>query len=537
MRGLPRAVLHALAAFTPALQDLPRPGASATLVVRAHDPTDPELPAGKQLYWYTPTSGIWQTVWLEARPEAHIAEAQLVPRRTASGEWSLDVRAWLAGAAGPCTLRCATPDPDLPDAELQVPAAAPQPVQLTLDLGRARPWHPDDPMLHDLVLELEAPGGSTDRVHTYFGLRTVERGRWGDLPHELVLLNGEPIFLRGALDQSFNPGGVYTAPGDDFLRRDLELAKAAGFNCLRVHIKPDEPRRLYWADRLGVLLLQDMPNCWAQSPRARQAWERTAAEAVRRDRNHPAIIAWVLFNETWGLGDAARYREDHDAQAWVERMWHAVRDLDLTRLVEDNSPCNYDHARTDLNSWHFYRIRPRLALDHSRSRPRMGAAWLRRLAVAGRPRRLRDARHARAARRAALGHAGDLAAHGAGAASRAGSSALALLSRRGPGGVRQRRAAPALDRLGGKLSAQIAGRRGERALLGGPQRPGRALHADGRRTGRGRGRRRGVALALKRRPVRRERRASAPGYLPGVLARGGIDLRPRGLRRRHGVQR
>ena len=95
------------------------------------------------------------------------------------------------------------------------------------------------------------------------------------------------------------------------------IAKEMGLNGLRIHIKPDEPRRLYWADKMGVLIMEDMPNTWRQTPQARIAWERTMREAVVRDRNHPSIIAWVAFNETWGLGKAEDYKKDRDTQAWV----------------------------------------------------------------------------------------------------------------------------------------------------------------------------------------------------------------------------
>ncbi len=206
---------------------------------------------------------------------------------------------------------------------------------------------------------MKGPDGKVlDSIKTYFGLRTISRGKLPGDDFERIFLNGKPIFLRGALDQSFNPKGIYTAPSDEFLKHDIELARAVGTNFLRIHIKPDEPRRLYWADKLGMLIMEDMPNTWAQNARARKAWESTLRETIARDKNHPSIFAWVDFNETWGLAsgyDAGVYKTDKDTQSWVKSMVALTRQLDPTRLVEDNSPCNNDHVDgSDLNSWHFY---------------------------------------------------------------------------------------------------------------------------------------------------------------------------------------
>ena len=135
------------------------------------------------------------------------------------------------------------------------------------------------------------------------------------------------------------------------------IAKTMGLNGLRIHIKPDEPRRLYWADRLGVLIMRrHAQHLAAESPGARRRGSRRCEKPSLRDRNHPSIIAWVAFNETWGLGKPEDYKKDRDTQAWVGKMVEPIRELDgHERLVEDNSPCNYDHiANTDLNSWHFY---------------------------------------------------------------------------------------------------------------------------------------------------------------------------------------
>ena len=351
------------------ITDVVRRDGENTLVVRAFDPTDPSLPTGKQVHWYTPSSGVWQTVWLEARPRTHIADFRMTT--------SLD----------PARVTFRVDAMNLPRAsEYQVRAEAKHsvegvrfsgakavrvendstPFEFTIDVPDAKVWTPEVPNIYAVTLELRDDRQKTiDSIQTYFGLRTIRRGKYGDEPFERILLNDKPLYLRTALDQSFNPKGIYTAPDDAFLMRDMEIAKEMGLNGLRIHIKPDEPRRLYWADRLGVLILEDMPNTWQQNATARAAWEKTMREAVARDRNHPAIIAWVAFNETWGLGKPADYKKDRDTQKWVGDMVQAIRALDPTRLVEDNSPCNYDHVvNTDLNSWHFYIDDHRPAREH-----------------------------------------------------------------------------------------------------------------------------------------------------------------------------
>ncbi len=337
-----------------------------SLVVRAFDPTDPMVPTGKQVGWYTPSSGIWQTVWLEARHKTYITDFRI---STSTEPVKVRVAVTLAGleqANYQVTLKSKDPDVKETSAPVQAqPARAgnagqgPPVSSVALEPAIDEPqlWTPESPHLYEVSLILKDAGGAViDSIDTYFGLRTIGRGKYGDLPFERILLNGKPLYLRAALDQSFNPKGIYTAPDDDFLKRDMIITKAMGLNSLRIHIKPDEPRRLYWADHFGVLILEDMPNTWRQNEKARGEWERTMREAVARDRNHPAIIAWVAFNETWGLGKPEAYKEDRDTQAWVAKMVAEIRTLDgRERLVEDNSPCYYDHiANTDLNSWHFY---------------------------------------------------------------------------------------------------------------------------------------------------------------------------------------
>jgi hypothetical protein len=336
------------------------------VVVRVFDPTDPELPTGKQVGWYTPSSGIWQTVWLEARPATHIAGfhvATTIQRATVRFTVGIavcdNVKYQLGlGKDQPTVDRTpVTFEPGKPSTEGGAGEKGIAVATLESKIRDPQLWTPEDPYLYEVTLELrDAAGKLIDAVGTYFGLRTIGHGRYGDEPFERILLNGKPLYLRAALDQSFNPRGLYTAPDDDFFKRDLLVAKAMGLNGLRIHIKPEEPRRLYWADKMGVLIMEDMPNTWRQSPRARVAWEETMRKAIVRDRNHPSIVAWVAFNETWGLGKAQDYKQDRDTQTWVGKMVDLIRGLDgHERLVEDNSPCNYDHVvNTDLNSWHFY---------------------------------------------------------------------------------------------------------------------------------------------------------------------------------------
>ncbi len=330
------------------ITDRVAPGESARVVVRAYDPTDRELPTGKQVAsWYTFTSGIWQTVWLEARPAAYLDDFTLTPK-SEGGAWSLAVEANVEG--GPARVRLSSSDSTVSAAEGEAVDGV---FRAELAVSSPKLWSPDNPHLYDLTLEVSAEGEATDTVASYFGLRTIARGKYGGADYESVLLNGEPVYLRGALDQSFNPEGIYTAPDDEFLRRDMELAKEAGLNFLRIHIKPDEPRRLYWADKLGVLIMEDMPNTWEYSEKAREAWEATMRGVLARDKNHPSIFAWCLFNETWGIG-GNDFKNRPDLQEWVKAVWHEAKETDPTRLVEDNSPNRRDHVITDLNSWHFY---------------------------------------------------------------------------------------------------------------------------------------------------------------------------------------
>ena len=331
------------------ITDALTPGESTVIVVRAYDAQDHgEQLAGKQIGWYVRTSGIWQTVYLEPRSETHIAQCHITPDiDNATATFAVNVGA--VCNADTLTLRWHCDElsgsEQVSSHETQFTVSIP-PEQLRL-------WDIDTPNLYDVTLELVADGTVVDRIFTYFGMRKVSIAKAAGGDYQYIYLNNRPVYLLGALNQSFTPEGVYTFLTDEAIRRDVERAKEFGFNFLRLHIKVDEPRLYYWADKLGLLFMCDIPNFGTYTEKAQARFEQTLRGNIARDYNHPSIISWCNFNETWGLG-GNEFKEMTDRQEWVREMYHLAKSLDTTRLIEDNSPCLYDHVETDINSWHFY---------------------------------------------------------------------------------------------------------------------------------------------------------------------------------------
>lgn len=327
-------------------------GEPAHIVVRVYDAQDHgEQPVGKQANWYVRTSGIWQSVYLEPRSATYIKQCHITPDiDNASATFAVKLD---GGLDEGMTLhwKCG---------ELSGSVAAAERLQFVVNIPpeQLHLWDVDTPHLYDVTLTLTASGLQTpptviDKVYTYFGMRkvSIEKAPGGD--YQYIYLNNQPVYLLGALNQSFNPQGVYTFLTDEAIRRDVERAKEFGFNFLRLHIKVDEPRLYYWADKLGMLFMCDIPNFSTYTETAKARFEETLRGNIARDYNHPSIISWCNFNETWGLG-GQEYKQRTERQEWVREMYHLTKSLDSTRLVEDNSPCLYDHVETDINSWHFY---------------------------------------------------------------------------------------------------------------------------------------------------------------------------------------
>ena len=343
-------------------------GEDHVLVVRAEDPpTDLAQPRGKQYWepeprriWYHRTTGIWQPVWLERAGEVHITEIRWTPdvdrgvlgiqvrlNREPERPLRLHVRVSLRGdllADDTYTLQ-------RQESHREVgiePAVS--------NIGRRRLlWHPRRPNLVDAVLTVEDGDRVLDEVYSYTGLRSA------GFSDGLFLLNGLPYYLRLVLDQGYWPESHLAAPSGDALRREVELIKALGFNGVRIHQKVEDPRFLYWCDRLGLLVWGEMANAYSFSGVAVERLTREWMQVLRRDYSHPSIVTWVPLNESWGVPNLPRDAAQRD---YVRALYHLTHALDPTRPVIGND--GWEHLATDVWGIHDY------ALEGSAIRERYG---------------------------------------------------------------------------------------------------------------------------------------------------------------------
>jgi hypothetical protein len=316
------------------------------ILVSVWDPTDASPNSrGKQVrkpdqgIFYTATSGIWQTVWIETVPETYIQKLKLTPD-VDSKMLKVIVNANDAGSDVEVSA--------LEGGREAGRASGKAGTEIQVSVPNPRPWTPDAPFLYDLKVTLKNAGKKTDSVESYFAMRKVSLGKDNGITK--IFLNNQPFFMIGPLDQGFWPDGLYTAPTDEALKSDIEVTKKLGFNMARKHVKVEPDRWYYWCDRLGLLVWQDMPSGdrfisprdpdIKRTPESAQQFETELKALIENHWNHPCIVMWVVFNEGWGQSDTARLTK------WV-------KDFDPTRLV-NNASGWADRGVGDVNDMHKY---------------------------------------------------------------------------------------------------------------------------------------------------------------------------------------
>lgn len=319
------------------------------LCVRVSDPYDCTQPRGKQSWkdkcfncWYTPTSGIWQTVYLEAAGAPYLLSAHITP--------DID--------AGTATLRLTLNEkPKKPvNAQIEVSIEGThvrtqsllmtersQRVVIDMVSGNEitgfRKWCEEDPALYDVHILLD----SGDDVTTYFGMRSVE------VKDGYVLLNKRPLYQRLVLDQGYWPESLITPPSDEAIRTDLEWTRKFGYNGARKHQKLEDPRYYYWADKMGLLVWGEVPSAYEFTEESVKNLSDTLAGFIDRDFNHPSLIAWVPLNESWGVD---RIYRDKRMQSCANMLYYQAKALDGTRLVSNND--GWEVCKTDIFGLHDY---------------------------------------------------------------------------------------------------------------------------------------------------------------------------------------
>lgn len=352
------------------------PGGPQEVIVRAEDdPADLAKPRGKQDWkldphsiWYPRTTGIWQTVWMEVRPAAHIASLQW----TSSLErWEIGMDAAVVAPADKpmyVFVRLSVGDQVLAQDQYRVLAGeAHRRIALSDpgidDYRNGLLWSPHSPTLIDALIQLRDESGAViDQVQSYTAIRSIA------IQGDRFILNGRPLTLRLVLDQGYWPESGTTAPNDAALLRDVLLAKRLGFNGVRKHQKIECARYMYWADKVGLLVWGEMPSAYRYTTQSIHRLTKEWLEVIERDRSHPCIVAWVPFNESWGVPDLP----DSPAQRhYVQGLYHLTKALDPTRPVVGND--GWESIATDIVGIHDYddqpeRIGRRYGIDDVESR-------------------------------------------------------------------------------------------------------------------------------------------------------------------------
>jgi len=333
------------------------------IIVRVVDPvtgkdgtegyTYRSIPHGKQS-WYVQTSGLWQSVRMDMVTPRRVSHVQVTA--SASGDVTATVR--LTGPVASVVhnrveVRIRTADGKQVTAAHQSVKTDDTVAVLSLHVQDPSLWSPATPVLYQVEAGLDANAPTRDR----FGFRTIET-REGKL-----LLNGQPYFLIGALDQDFYPVSVYTTPSEEFLKDEMLKAKRVGLNTLRCHIKAPDPRYLKVADEVGLLVWYEIPNWDTFTPEAGRRGENTMREMLLRDWNHPSLVILSIINESWGID-----MHQPEQRAWLRVTFDRLKVYAVGRLVVDNSACDGNfHVKSDLSDWHTYWTMPSRSRDFDRT--------------------------------------------------------------------------------------------------------------------------------------------------------------------------
>ena len=323
------------------------------LCLRVVDEPDFTRPRGKQYWdrglmgcWYTPVSGIWQTVYLEAVGDDRLTQIHITPdidRHLFTAEIALNrlpsegmaLRLDVSFEGRPCRSVTATVSNRV--------SSVPVDLNVRGALDTVRLWSPEHPNLYDVEVTLTKDGAPIDRVKTYFGMRKVAvKDGW-------VYLNNCPIYQRLVLDQGYWPDSNITPPSDEAIRRDVEYTKAFGYNGARKHQKLEDPRYYYWADRLGLLVWGEVPSPYDFTDETVRNVAQTLSAFIDRDFNHPSIITWVPLNESWGV---RQIYTDNRQQAAGRMLYHLTKALDGTRLCSTND--GWEQVESDICALHDY---------------------------------------------------------------------------------------------------------------------------------------------------------------------------------------
>lgn len=316
------------------------------------DPHDLAQPRGKQDWraetegvFYERTSGIWQPVWLEQLPDDHVVDL-----------------AWDTDPVGHRVTAAITLARELADVRVRITLGTDREtiaestvltgttgvrVDLALPTSGVPLWSPEHPHLIDAAVEVITPDGIVDKVQSYLGVRSV------GVRDGHFLLNGHPYYLRSVLEQGYWPESHLAAHSPELLRREVELIKGLGFNHARIHQKVEDPRFLYWCDRLGLAVWGEMANAFVFSERSMRLLTHEWPEVIRRDRSHPSILAWVPINESWGVSGIA---DEEAQQQFATAMYHLTKALDPTRPTMSNE--GWEHTESDIWGVHDYSPSP-----------------------------------------------------------------------------------------------------------------------------------------------------------------------------------